>query len=253
MSTRTIFCRFCGCSGAKKYGKDRKKRQRYKCPHCNKVFNNRTNTVKSGSHLSDTQWKLATKLFATRGGMSGVDLGRVLDVHYKTGQKLNRKMRGLLKPLVPNNLPGVSEWDESKMSTHWVLGGVSRTNGQCMMGIIPSRRSFTLEPIVKRHTDAEGLVLTDEWGGYNGIPNRLSVCHSKEYVNSQMPFVHTNTQEGIWGHLKPLGKHVYRGFPSKHLPFYLQEFMFRYNVRDYKTRVSVLSSLLTRKTNSLLS
>lgn len=31
MSTRTIFCRFCGAAGAHRFGKDRKHRQRYQC------------------------------------------------------------------------------------------------------------------------------------------------------------------------------------------------------------------------------
>jgi len=36
------------------------------------------------------------------------------------------------------------------------------------------------------------------------------------------------------------------------LPQFLSEVMFRYNIRTFETRVSVLSALLTRKTNTLL-
>jgi transposase-like protein len=253
MSARTIFCRFCGAAGAKKYGKDRQRRQRYRCPHCSKIFNNRTNTIRSGSQLSDNEWHLASRLFATRGGVSGTDVARILGYHRRTGQQVNRKLRQAIGGLMPQQLPGASEWDEAKMSKEWVLGGVSRNTGKCIMGCILNRRAETLVPLVMRYSDADGVVFTDEWGGYIDIPNRLSVCHAKEYVRSDARFVHTNTQEGVWGHLKPLGRHVYRGFPRASLPKYLAEFMFRYNVSKYKTSVSVLSSLLTRKTNSLLS
>ena len=253
MSARTIFCRHCGAAGAKKYGKDRQRRQRYKCPHCKKIFNNRTNTIRSGSQLSDREWNLASRLFATRGGMSGTDLGRILGCHRRTGQQMNRKLRQVVVGFMPTELPGESEWDEAIMSKQWVLGGVSRDTGQCVMGCIPNRRTDTLVPLVTHYSDTNGLVFTDEWYAYYPIPNRWSVCHSKEYVRSDARFVHTNTQEGIWGHLKPLGRHIYRGFPRASLSKYLSEFMFRYNIRDYENRVSVLSALLTRKTNSLLS
>lgn len=248
----TKFCHHCGALGVQKYGKDRKKRQRYKCHHCFKVFTKRTRTLKSGSQLSDTQWRRAADLFCLRAGISAEDMARTLKINRKTAQKVNRTFRILLKDLEPHDLPGCSEWDEAKMSKQWLLGGVSRELKQCLIRPIRSRHEVSLVPIVLKHSDPNGLVCTDEWTGYTGIVNRLTVCHSREYVNSQMPFVHTNTQEGIWGHMKPLSKHTYRGFPKQTITEFLSEFMFRYNFRDYDQRVAILTALLTRKTNSLL-
>jgi hypothetical protein len=82
--------------------------------------------------------------------------------------------------------------------------------------------------------------------------NRMTVCHAHGFVNPSARHVHTNTIEGVWGHLKPLGQHVYRGFPRQKLPAYLSEFMFRYNIRCYDTRLAVLSALLSRKSHTLL-
>lgn len=247
-----MFCRFCEAAGAHRYGKDRQRRQRYKCPHCGKIFLNRTRTMKSGSHLTDDQWALALRLFSSRAGMSAEDLSRVLGINRKTAQKLNRSFRVLVKGLEPKSLRGCSEWDESVVSRQWVLGGVSREMRQCLLCCIPNRREDTLVPLVERHSDPDGLVFTDEWLGYLGLPNRMSVCHAREFVNSQATFVHTNTQEGVWGQMKPLSWHIYRGFPISSLPNFLSEVMFRYNIRSYKTRVAVLSALLSRKTNSHL-
>jgi len=208
--------------------------------------------VKSGSQLSDTQWHEALKLFCTRGGMSAADMARHMGINRKTAQKLNRTFRVLVKELEPRNLVGVAEWDEATVSREWVLGGVSRHLRQCLLQVIPNRREDTLVPLVQGSMDTEGLAITDEWGGYIGLMNHWTVCHAREFVSSLCRNVHTNTQEGIWGHMKPLSRHIYRGFPRSSLPQFLSEFMFRYNIRSYDMRVSVLSALLTRKTNSLL-
>ena len=253
MSARRIFCRFCGASGAHRFGKDRQRRQRYQCPHCLKVFTLRTRTAKSGSQLSDEQWRMALRLFSLRAGMSGTDLSDVLHVHRRTGQKLNRILRRLTAGLRPRTLPGVSEWDESMFSKQWVLGGVSRRSRQCLLQIVPNRTEETLVPLVEIHSDPEGLIFTDEWGGYINLQRHMTVCHAREFVNPQATFVHTNTQEGVWGHAKALSWHTYRGIPRSSLPQFLCEIMFRYNIRSYQTRFSVLSALLSRKTNSLLS
>lgn len=208
--------------------------------------------MKSGSRLTDAQWHMASRLFSSRGGMSAADIARVLQINRKTAQKLNRSFRVLVRELEPKHLHGVSEWDESIMNRQWVLGGVSREGKKCLLQMIPDRSGSTLAPLVERHSDPDGLIFTDEWLGYISLTNRMSVCHAREFVNSQARFVHTNTQEGVWGHMKPLSWHIYRGFPNSSLPQFLSEVMFRYNVRSYKTRVSVLSALLSRKTNSHL-
>jgi len=225
---------------------------RYKCLHCHKTFTGRSKTIKSGSKLNDTQWNTALRLFCTRAGMSAADLSRLMNINRKSAQKLNKTFRMLVKGLEPQWLPGASEWDEAVVSKQWILGGVSRELKQCLMKPIPNRSENTLVPIVLKHSDADGLVFTDEWLGYQSIVNRWSVCHSKEFVRSGASFVHTNSQEGVWGHMKPLSKHIYRGFPRQSLPEFLSEFMFRYNIREFDTRVSVLSALLSRKTHTVM-
>jgi transposase-like protein len=184
--------------------------------------------------------------------MSGADLGHVLCINRKTAQRMNRTFRRASQSIVPRCLPGVSEWDESVFSKRWVLGGVSRKTGQCILQIVADRTEDTLVPLVERHTDPEGLIITDEWGGYINLANHWTVCHSREFVNSRATFVHTNTQEGIWGHCKTLSWHIYRGVPKQSLDQFLSEMMFRYNIRNYQTRFAVLSALLARKTNSYL-
>ena len=170
----------------------------------------------------------------------------------KDGAKIEQNIPSARKELGTHVFAWASEWDETISTTQWVLGGVSRQLKQCLLQVVPDRRGDTLIPLVERHSDPNGLVFTDEWLGYLGLSNHMTVCHAREFTNSQATFVHTNTQEGIWGHLKPLSWHIYRGIPRNSLPQFLSEVMFRYNIREYQTRVSVLSALLTRKINSLL-
>jgi hypothetical protein len=218
------------------------------------VFTRRTNTPRSGSRLSGKDWQLAIEIFALRGGMSGTDLSRLLGYGRRTGQRMNRSFRSVVSTLTPVALAGATEWDESvPLKGQWVLGGVSRATRQCMLRCIENRSERTLLPIVEHHTDGESPIMTDEHLGYHNLLNRWAVCHAREFVRKEARFVHTNTQEGIWGHLKPMGWHLYRGFPRSTLPSYLSEFMFRYNLKSYAVRVAVLSALLTRpKTNSLV-
>jgi len=183
MSARTIFCRFCGVGGAHRHGVDARRRMRYKCPHCERTFTGRTNTMKSGSHLSDDDWRSVIRCFSLRGGMCGADIARFLGKNPKTGQKYNRALRALVTSLIPLQLPGASEWDESTaLRFQWVLGGVSRLSHQCMLRCIDNRSEGTLVPIVEQYTDGESPVMTDEWLGYISLINRWSVCHSREFV-----------------------------------------------------------------------
>lgn len=252
MSARIIFCRCCGVGGAHRYGKDRQRRQRYKCPDCGAIFTQRTRTMKSGSRLTDRQWSDAARIFSTRGGMCAEDLADVLSINRKTAQRINRSFRVLAGGLKPKIIAGSTEWDESMFSGQWVLGGVSREQKQCLLQPIPARTERILVPLVEKHSHPESLIFTDEWGGYIGLMNHWTVCHAREFVNTQARFVHTNTQEGIWGHAKTLSWHVYRGIPVANLENYLSEIMFRYNFPAYQTRLSLLLALLNRKTNSLL-
>lgn len=180
-------------------------------------------------------------------------MARFFGVNKKTGQRMNRVFRIMTASTKPAVLPGFSEWDESvPIRLQWVLGGVSRATQTCLLTPVHRRDEDTLVPIVEKRTTMDSIILTDEWGGYCGLMNRMTVCHQREFVNSMARHVHTNTIEGIWGHLKPLGQHIYRGFPRQTLQSYLDEFMFRYNIRCYDTRVSVLSALLSRKSHTLL-
>jgi len=182
--------------------------------------------------------------------MSSADVSKILGYGRRTGQRMNRVLRRLASGLVSQYLPGATEWDEVMFSGQWVLRGVSRATQQCLLRCIENRAERTLTPLVEQSTDGERPIMTDEHWGYHRPLNHWTACHAREFVRKEARFVHTNTQEGIWGHAKELSRHRYRGFPRSALLSFLAEFMLRYNLPEYNKRVSVLSALLARKMNT---
>lgn len=238
-------CPHCGGTEVCRHGKNKQRRARYKCKYCRKTFCKRTNTVRAYSQLSDEQWKQSIRLFSLRNGISGTDLARFHDVHFKTGQRVLRILREETSRLPEPKLDGVIETDETTMTRKWVWGAVSRGNGQLVLKQVRKRDENTLLALITRYTTKESHIFSDEWSGYRNLWNcrfHMTVNHSKEFVSHFSSQIHTNQQEGVWGLIKPLAIHTYRGIPKKKLKKYLKEFMFRYNIKDYNHRVQALYS-----------
>ncbi len=65
------------------------------------------------------------------------------------------------------------------------------------------------------------------------IYNHLFVIHNAgEYVNGD---IYTNTIEGFWSLLKRGIVGIYHFVSKKHLQYYVDEFVFRYNTRKFDT------------------
>jgi len=77
------------------------------------------------------------------------------------------------------------------------------------------------------------LVVTDENQDYNYISSDIkheSVSHSKnEWVRGE---IHTNSIESFWSLLKRGVIGTYHNVSKRYLPFYLNEFSFRFNNRN---------------------
>lgn len=256
MQTRKyVICPHCSGAEVYRHGVNRQRRVRYKCSYCKKTFCGRTRTPRAYSKLSDGEWKQSVRLFMLRGGMSGADLADYLGYNRKTGQRMNRILRAQTARLPVPFLQGTVEADETTMTGKWVWGAVSRNSGKVVLRQVYRRDEDTLLPLVSKYTARESHVFTDEWSGYSNLWNRrfhIPVNHSKEFVSSVFCRVHTNTQEGVWGLIKPFAIHVYRGIPKKNLKNYLKEFMFRYNLKSYRNRVDALNSYLSFNFHTLL-
>ena len=114
-----------------------------------------------------------------------------------------------------------------------VIGAIQR-KGNVVARVIGSQDAPTLAGFVRNVVSKKvSLVATDEHKDYNYIDRNLrheSVKHSAgEYVRGE---VHTNGIENFWSLLKRGVVGTYHNVSAKYLPFYLNEFSFRFNNRN---------------------
>lgn len=70
------------------------------------------------------------------------------------------------------------------------------------------RNASTLLPILQAHVAPGSTIYSDQWKAYRGINNlpegykHWSINHSKNFLSSSDPTIHTQTVERMWGCLK---------------------------------------------------
>ena len=106
--------------------------------------------------------------------------------------------------------------------------------GNVMTKVVADRRGSSLLPVVRANVLPHSEVHTDELRSYEGLGSmgywHKSVNHrAKEYVSDTGTTV--NGMEGYWASLKRgiNGTHIH--VSPKHLPKYLAEFEYRWNMR----------------------
>lgn len=224
-----------------------KKLPAYSCPHCGHHIHPMAGTPFERSRTPLQKWFYAMYLFTTtRNGVSAKELQRQLGVTYKTAWRIGHEIRKYMAhvdgdgPLGGRN---IVEADESYIGGYTPKGrggkgkttvfGVVERGGDVIARVVPNRREFTLVPHILEHVRRGSRIATDELLSYSKLPeegyHHGTVNHSaKEYVNGP---VHTNTIEGFWSWMKRQidGTHVW--VSRKHLPKYLGEMEFRFNLR----------------------
>jgi IS1 family transposase len=113
-----------------------------------------------------------------------------------------------------------------------VIGAIER-KGNVVARVIGSLEAPTLAAFVHRATDEKvSLVVTDENPAYKYVRADMpheTVHHGRgEYVRGN---VHTQNIESFWALLKRGIVGTYHNVSKKYLPFYLNEFSFRFNNR----------------------
>jgi len=113
-----------------------------------------------------------------------------------------------------------------------VLGMLNR-GGRVLAKAVDNTSQEVITPVVLNYVKKEMcMVYTDEWYGYRKIAkmyHHLFVTHGTgEYVKGR---VHTNTMEGFWSWLKRGILGIYHSMSRKHIQKYLDEYVFRYNLR----------------------
>ncbi|MEO7247564.1 MAG: IS1595 family transposase [Novosphingobium sp.] len=244
------------CGGFDRIGKMKGATTRtglYKCYQCRKPFTVRMGTIFESSHLPLHLWLQVIHLMcASKKGISARQVQRMLDCSMTTAWFLCHRIR---EAMASGDLTafgsggGIVEVDETfigrikgapkRRAFHHkmkVLALIDRDTGQARTMVIDEVSAKTIMPIVKANVAKEALLMTDESTVYRSAHKHFdghgTTNHSAgQYVDEEIPEIHSNTVEGYFSIFKRGMKGIYQHCGEQHLHRYLAEFEFRYNNR----------------------
>jgi transposase-like protein len=226
----------------------------WRCGQCKGQFTAKVGTVFEHMRLPLHKAMQATYLMtSSKKGISAHQLHRILGITYKSAWFLAHRIR---EAMASGDLSafgqggGIVEADETfigrlkgapkKRAFHHkmkVLALIDRDSGQARTMVIDDVTAKTIMPIVKANVAKEALLMTDESNVYNSADKHFAghgtTNHSAgQYVDYEIPEIHSNTVEGYFSIFKRGMKGIYQHCGEQHLHRYLAEFEFRYNNRE---------------------
>lgn len=212
-------------------------------------------TIFEKSSTPLTLWFHAIFLFASsKNGVSAKELQRQLGVTYKCAWRIGKQIRSLMEQGT-NPLDGTVEVDETyygkkgnektRFSNKATIVGAVERGEDVRAKVVKDRSSMSIAPFVEKNIVKGSNLMTDEAPVYNEFARSYvkgTVHHARrEYARGN---IHTNSIEGFWGQFKRSVRGTYHFVSKQHLQSYLDEFAFRYNLRN--SAVPVFSVLLGR-------
>jgi transposase len=242
----------------------------FRCGHCHRVFNAFTGTSLHGAKRRPAELVLILRGFAQ--GVPTAQLARELECDRSELLKLRHRVQDAAslgrdrttlgdaateadeayqnagEKGVPHDDPddpprrrankvrGHGTWENDRPP---VCGVVGRESGQVRLTVAGHSDGETLRGVVGGATVPGAMVYTDEWGGYNGLPEmgrgHATVCHKEgEWARDDdgdgVREVHDNTLEGLWTGLRNFLRR-FRGVSKKYLSQYVSMFEWDYNVK----------------------
>jgi transposase-like protein len=232
------------------------------CGSCRHQASVTAGTVLHRTRVPLRQWFAAAYLVTTRTpGFSAAQLQRQLGLgRYETAwtmlQRLRRAMprpeRGRLSGVVEVDEAYVGGVEEGRRGGRWrdsaksiVVGAVEvrgRGSGRVRLAVVEDLSAASLATFVEAWVEPGSAVLTDGWRGY--APLRRGHDHRPSAVGGDprnasrlLPRVHRT-----FSNLETWLKGTHHGVSAKHLPHYVDEFVFRFNRR--RTPMAAFRSLL---------
>jgi len=249
------------CPKCSKHGKfSRIKGQpAFQCAWCGHHIHPMAGTPFARSRTPLQKWFYAMYLFTTsRHGVPAKELQRQLAVTYKTAWRIGHEIRKYMASTDGDDgLSGHIEIDETyiggkskemgrpgKDSKKTAVFGMVERGGNVMTQVVPNAKTKTLVPLITENVEKGSTISSDDWPAYRSLPTK-GFEHGRvkhQFRQWKKGIHHTNSIEGVWSQLKRSisGTHVH--VSRKHLPKYLGEFEFRYNMR--KNPEAMFSRLL---------
>lgn len=234
------------------------KGNKYRCKSTGKYFNVKTGSMFENSKISLRKWFLAIWLVTShKKGISSLQLAKDIDVTQKTSWFMLQRIRACFGIENNNELEGIIECDETfiggkNKNRHKdkkvplsqgraykdkvpVVGMLQR-DGKMNAFVVDNTKKESIQPLIYNYVKQDGtLIISDEWWAYKGLDKYYEhkiIDHSKkEYVSLQDSSIHTNNIEGSWNILKKSVSGMYNHVSKKHLQKYVDEFVYRFNLR----------------------
>ncbi|MBS1714589.1 MAG: IS1595 family transposase [Armatimonadetes bacterium] len=243
-----VACPHCGSVGVTAVAK----RRIWSCKDCRKQFSTKTGTIFESSPISFSKWLPALWLIANaKNGISSCELARALSVTQKTAWFMLHRIRLAMQAGTFEKLSGTVEGDETfvggkaknmhlgkrgKIAGRGATGktavmGMMERGGQVKAFVVKDTGAGTLQGLVKAHVTKGSNFYTDHNFAYRGLKweyNHDFVSHVEEYVRGE---VHTQNLECFWNLLKRSIKGTYTSVDPWQLFRYVDEQVFRWNVR----------------------
>lgn len=242
----------------------RQTRGRLVCPSCRHQTSVTAGTILDKTRTPLTTWfEAAWHVTTAKNGLSAKTLERTLGVSYRTAWTMLQRYRVAMVRSERDRLSSAVEVDET------LVGGVERGGkhgrgtsnsvvviavevkepkgfGRIRMRHVPDASGANLQPFVRDAVTTGSTVRTDGWSGYNHLSKngylheRTVLSSSGDHAHVSMPGVHR-----VASLLKRwiLGTHQGSVVPA-HLQSYLEEFTFRFNRRNSRSRGLVFCRLL---------
>lgn len=254
------------------------KNNQYRCKNTGKNFNVKVGTMFEGTKISLHKWFITIWMLSnTKQGISSYHLSRQIGVTQKTAWFMLQKIRFFMANENGGTLTGEVEMDETYIggknkNRHYdkkvahsqgrshkdktpVLGMVER-GGRLIARVVEDTTHQSLIPHIKRHVSREAVIYTDEHTAYkktDKLYTRFYVDHHRgQYADGNIT---TNRIENSWKHLKRMVHGTYLKLMRKYLHRYVDEFVFRFNLRelnDSERFNSLLCSTKQRMTHNQL-
>ncbi|WBX95746.1 IS1595 family transposase [Chryseobacterium gambrini] len=258
------------------------KNNQYRCKNTGKYFNVKTGTMFENSKVSLRKWFMAIWLVTShKKGISSIQLGKDIGVRQATAWFMLQRIRACFGIENSNELEGIVECDETfiggknknrhkdkkvknsqgrSFKDKTPVMGMLQRDGKMNAFVVPDTKRKSIQPLVCRYVNPETTTLiSDEWLGYTGLDkyydHRIIDHSKKEYVSLQNNSIHTNNIEGSWNILKRSVSGMYNHVSKKHLQKYVDEFVYRFNLRKVtdqeKFRYLLLNSNVRTKYKEL--
>jgi len=244
--------------------------KRWKCRGCKKQFSIKVGTIFEDSPVGLDKWMVAVWMLANcRNGVSSYEIMRTIGVSQKCTWHMLHRIRKAMTDLTAEKLGsnGPVECDETFVGgkvknmhkSRRVVGmnysagngkaivmGMLERGGRVRARVIADRKVHNMQPLLAANVHQGSHLITDEHTSYPFIAAKNECVH--EIINHVEGYVrdhvHTNSIENFWSCLKRGLNGTYISVEPYHLDRYVDEQVFRFNLRKEHTDAQRFKAVL---------